>query len=146
MDAKKSDTPVSITMSDLSAAFAAGMAEAMKQVAPKPPFDYAEYLARPENQDPADKLKRKTFHHGQPIQIRGCSQATLDNLDALEAGTYIDDMVTVEVRGKYPHEEVFIETPFVDRDRRLQFYQRVSSFSDLVQKIVAEQRERKAKK
>ena len=63
------DTPEnsSLPVDSLAAAFAAGMKQALEQVAPKPAFDYAEYIQRPENIDPATTLKRPVLQHGHPI-------------------------------------------------------------------------------
>lgn len=127
----------SVSLDALTAAFAA----AMKQVQPTPKTDPSEYMRRPDKVEPV--LKRPVYQNGQPIQIRGASQDTINHLDNLVSGLYLNDLVIVEVRGKDPNQEVHIiyNFPFADKDRRMTLYSKVSSFSDLVQKIAAEQRE-----
>jgi hypothetical protein len=125
----------SVSIDNLTAAFTA----ALKQVQPARETDPSEYMRRPDKLDPV--LKRPVYQMGQPVQIRGCSQDTINHLDNLVDGLYIDDMVKVEVRGKMPHQSVHITYNYDwdNRDQRMTFYSKVSSFSDMVAKIAKEQ-------
>ena len=123
-------------------ALTAALTQVMQANQPAKKVDVAEYLRRPENREP--ELKRPVIQNGQPIQIKGASQDTINHLNNLESGEYLEGgIVRVEVRGQEPFQTVHITYPCATVDQRMKIYSLVSSFSDMVQKIAKEQRERK---
>ena len=126
----------------------AALREAILETRPAAKVDLAELLNRPENHEPKvdpegapGTLIRPVFQNSQPIQIKGCSQKTLDNLNNLKPGRYLGKAITVTLRGDVPFQETHINYPCARVDERMKIYQLVSSFSDLVAKIAAEQAE-----
>jgi hypothetical protein len=121
------------TIKALTEALTAAIAAAQ----PKKDVTFEEFIQRPENREP--DLKRPVFQNGHPIQIKGASAATIRNLDNLKPGTYLDGLITVRIDGREPNETVHITYPCSTIDQRMRIYSRVSSFSDMVKKIAAEQ-------
>jgi hypothetical protein len=123
-----------LDMETLAAAITAGIAAL--QPAKDVPLD--EYLKRPGKLDPV--LKRPVYQNGSEIQIKGCSTATIERLDNLKPGFYLDDLIEVRITGRGTNEKTeIIYTKGCDRDARMAIYQRVSSFSGMIKKIAAEQ-------
>ena len=134
--AKNDKNDTNSVIEALTAAFNA----AITANAPPKKVDMGEFLRASEEPE----LDRKTYQHGQPIQIRGCSQATLDTLNALQHGVYLDGLVTVTVSGRAPLERVDIDWPWRTQDQRLRAYMAFSSFSDMLQKVSKDAVEQKA--
>lgn len=131
----KPETP-SVPVDALAEAFQ----KALEGVAPPKPFDYSEYLQRPENQDPADSLKTPVLQHMQPLSIKGASDDLIRHLNELEPGKYIGGRVTVELIGRPPHQKFNITYPWQSMNDRMRNQNLFTSFSDLLQKINAEQK------
>ena len=132
----------SVSIDALTAAFTAAITASQ----PGKKVDFGEFINRPENHEPKidpegapGTLIRPVFQNSQPIQIKGCSQKTLDNLNNLKPGRYLGNAITVTLRGDVPFQETHINYPCARVDERMKIYQLVSSFSDLVSKIAAEQ-------
>jgi len=144
------DTPEnsSLPVDSLAAAFAAGMKQALEQVAPKPAFDYAEYIQRPENIDPATTLKRPVLQHGHPINIWGIKKddAIINHLNELEPGEYLGGRVKVILMGREPNQKLNVTYPWDTVQERMKNQTLFSSFSDLLQKINNEQKQKAASK
>ena len=119
------------------------LAQNQKQLAanqPKPVEDSAAQLARRRANDPWYRLVRPVYQHGQPVQIKGCSDATVENLNNLVPGEYINKRVKVTVKGEAPNEQVHINYPIETAGERMKNAGLFSSFSDLLQKIADEQK------
>ena len=160
-------TTPTLSPQDIAAIVATAVAEAVKQTTnqtaevlekvverSKPDADTfypsAEYLARPENQDPARELAIKVTQHGRQINLWGLRNTdTVKHLNNiidftqkwLGAGrllplSYFNGRVTVTLKGHGDDQKLDIDYPFghqhtaVNKDY-------FSSFSDLVQKIDA---------
>lgn len=111
----------------------AAIAQGVEAAQPKKDVEFGEWISRPENREP--DLARPVFQNGSPIQIKGCSQDTIDHLNALQPGKYLGGAITVTVRGDEPNQQVHITYPCARLSERMKIYQLVTSFSDMVQKI-----------
>jgi hypothetical protein len=126
-----------LNLQDLAKAITDGIAATV----PQKDVSYSDYVKRPGKRQP--KLARPVFQNGQAINIKGASQDTVKHLDGLEPGEYLDGLVKVSTKGRDNNVEVHITYPCATVDDRMAIYSRVSSFSDMVQKIAAEQRQGK---
>lgn len=79
-------------------------------------------------------LTRSAFQNGFEVNPSGLSDETIDRLANLAPGTYLGGTVTVALANDAVHLLYKNRTP----DQRMAFQAKVSSFSDMVQKIWAE--------
>lgn len=139
-------TAASPESNELAQALITGIREAIKESRPKE-FDALEHLRREQELDPGRNLIRPTFHHNVPVNLRGCSDETVKQLNELKPGRYIKGMVTVEIRGDAPNDALYIETPFQNKDERMRFYMEIGGkFSNMVAMVTKEIKEREAAK
>ena len=133
-----------ISAEDLAAAFQLGMTAALDAAKGPKPFDYAEYAQQPDVKDlmtgGQHRLKQPVYQNGFLVNLRGCSDATIERLNGLKPGRYLGGRVEVTVKGDPPNESFHINYPWATVDERMRNYGMFSSFSDLVAKIDQEAR------
>ena len=121
------------------------LVSALQAIQPKKEVDYFEYLQRPENRDPAERLTRPVFQHGIPVNLHGVSDDTIKHLNEMQPGIYFDGIVTVELNGKPPHEALYIEYDIKNRDIRFKNHTLFTSLSDLAKKCNEQHKEQVAR-
>ena len=72
-------------------------------------------MKRPGKLEPV--LKRPVWQNGCEIQIKGCSTATIERLDNLKPGFYLDGLIEVRITGRDGNEKTEILYPCARRMR-----------------------------